>query len=434
MRTRVIQLVTILLLMGVLAACGAAETPVLETAVPALEAPATDAPEVVVETAVDQPVVQTSGVITAESETAVTAVQTVDEEVVTQSTYIDLYERVNPSVVNIRVVGSLPGATQGGLPDLFPEIPEDHPPFGLPQGQGSGFVYDADGHIITNNHVIAGAQRVVVTFADGTEAEAEVIGADPGSDLAVIKVNPDEALLQPVTLADSDSLRVGQLVAAIGNPFGLDGSMSTGIISGLGRLLGSGAVTPSGDTFSIPNIIQTDTAINPGNSGGPLLNLDGAVVGVNTAIRSSTGGFQGIGYAVPANTVQRVAPQLIENGRVDYPWLGIRGGTLTSDLAQAMDLEAGQRGVLVVDVVADSPADKAGLRGGSETVTIDGSQFRIGGDVIVSLNGEPVTGIDNLIAIINSQTAVGDTVSLQILRDGELQDVAVTMEARPVQD
>lgn len=428
MDEKILQAMIAVLLIFLLAGCGAAA----ETADPTTTdtAAALEVTETTVEAADD--VVSASAVV--ESETTVQ--QAEDDEIITEDTYIDIYEQLNPSVVNIRVVGAAVDL-QSQFPDLFPEmpeLPEDHPDFVPPQSVGSGFVYDADGHIVTNNHVVAGAERVVVTFVDGTEVEAEIVGTDPGSDLAVIKVDVEADSLRPVTLADSDTLRVGQLVAAIGNPFGLDGSMSTGIVSGLGRLLGSDARTPSGASFSIPNIIQTDTAINPGNSGGPLLNLDGEVVGVNTAIRSLSGGFQGIGYAVPANTVQQVVPQLIENGRIDYPWLGILGTTLNSDLAQAMDLDADQRGVLIIEVVDDSPADAANLQGSDETATIDGAPVDVGGDVIVAMNGEPIEDIDELIAYITAETAVGDDVTVQILRDGELQDVTVTMQARPVQE
>ncbi|MCA9929785.1 MAG: trypsin-like peptidase domain-containing protein [Anaerolineales bacterium] len=362
-----------------------------------------------------------------------------DGNAVTENTYIDIYERLNPAVVNIRVVslGTVVEINPDNLPDDHPNIPNFNFPDldqlePIPQsGLGSGFVYDKDGHIVTNNHVVANAERIVVTFADDTEVEATLVGTDPGSDLAVIQVDVDASQLVPVTLGDSDALKVGQLVAAIGNPFGLDGSMSTGIVSGLGRLLGSTARTPSGDQFSIPNIVQTDTAINPGNSGGPLLNLAGEVIGVNTAIESAQGQFGGIGYAVPSNTVAQVVPQLIENGRIETPWLGISGQTLTNDLAVAMDLDAEQDGVLVVDVLSDSPAAKAALAGSDETVDIDGFSADIGGDVIVQIDDQPIHEFDDLLGYIVTETAVDDTVTLQVLRDGELITVDVTMEARP---
>ena len=359
-------------------------------------------------------------------------------DIVTENTYINLYEMVNPSVVEIRVV------SQGSVIEIIPnddDLPEDHPEmpdFEFPEldpfpqsGQGSGFVYDSDGHIVTNNHVVEDADRVVVIFSDDTEIDATVVGTDPGTDLAVIKIDTDDLAVSPLVLGDSDGLRVGQLVAAIGNPFGLDGSMSTGIISGLGRLLPSEARTASGARFSIPDIIQTDTAINPGNSGGPLLNLDGEVVGVNTAIEAIAGGFGGVGYVIPSNTVQQVVPQLIENGRIQYPWLGISGVTLSNDLAAAMDLDPEQDGVLVMEVVSDSPADKANLQGSDDTVDIDGFTAFVGGDVIVQIDDQEVHEFDDLLGYIVSETAVGDTVTLQIIRDGEQISVDVTMEARP---
>ncbi|HEX6386516.1 MAG TPA: trypsin-like peptidase domain-containing protein [Anaerolineae bacterium] len=359
-----------------------------------------------------------------------------------EQTLIDLYERLNPSVVNIRVIVesaavTVPEDEQQPFPPLpeipgFPELPQIEPvPPGPQGGVGSGFVYDKEGHIITDNHVVANASRIVVTFADESEAEATLVGADPDSDLAVIQVDVDPDRLVPVTLGDSDALRVGQFVVAIGNPFGLEGSMTTGIISGLGRLLPAGAQTPGGPRFSIPEIIQTDAAVNPGNSGGPLLNMQGEVIGVNTAIESPIRAFGGIGYAVPSNTVTQVVPELIETGRVEHPWLGIAGTTLSLELAQAMELESDQRGVLVIEVVEDSPAGEAGLQGSDTQKTIDGLPAQIGGDVIVQIDDQPVADFDDLLTYIVRETEVGDTVTLTILRDGELQAVELTLEARP---
>jgi S1-C subfamily serine protease len=295
-------------------------------------------------------------------------------------------------------------------------------------------VYDKDGHIITNNHVIANADKITVVFSDDTEVDATLVGADPDSDLAVIQVDMPAGQLQPVTLGNSDSLKVGQFLVAIGNPFGLDGSMSTGIVSGLGRQLPSSAKTPSGQAFTIPNVIQTDAAINPGNSGGPLLNLQGEVIGVNTAIATNNGTFSGIGYAVPAATVKQVAPELIENGRIEHPWLGISGTSLDRDMAQTMNLSQDQRGALVVTVVADSPADKANLRGSDTTATIDGLDTPIGGDVITQINDVTVAEFDDLLAYIVNDTKVGQTITLQVLRDNEPLTIHVKLEARPTND
>jgi S1-C subfamily serine protease len=382
----------------------------------------------------------------------------VTEEIVTTQTYIDLYNRLNDSVVNIQVVSegsqfdinqfqiipdpdNPPDNQDEDLPEGFPELPDDfHEDLEtIPQqSQGSGFVYDKEGHIITNNHVVANAVRITVVFADDTEAEAEIVGTDPGSDLAVIKVDVDPNRLHPVTIGNSDDLQVGQLVATIGNPFGLTGSMSTGIVSGLGRLLAAGAVAPGGARFNIPDIIQTDAAVNPGNSGGPLLNLSGEVIGVNTAIQTNgntafgtTPTFGGISYVVPSNIVTQVVPQLIENGEIAYPWLGISGTTLTDDLAQAMDLPVGQNGVLVIEVIEDGPAADADLRGSEDQVTIDGFNAFVGGDVIVQMNDEPINDFDDLLTYIVRRTSVGQDVTLQILRDGELESVEVTLQARP---
>ena len=248
----------------------------------------------------------------------------------------NLYDTVNPSVVNIQVrqrgdslfqqLPSIPG-----MPDFQHPTPES-PDGGFVFAQGSGFVYDDQGHIVTNYHVVDGADRVTVVFADGLSQAAEIIGVDPDSDLAVIKVNslPEDA--RAVPLANSSQLRVGQSVVAIGNPFGLAGTMTTGIVSALGRTLPSQAVTIGGGRFNIPNVIQTDAAINPGNSGGPLLNLQGEVIGVNTAIESNVSQFSGVGFAVPADNVARVIPVLIAEGSFAHPWLGIAGTNLTPGL------------------------------------------------------------------------------------------------------
>jgi S1-C subfamily serine protease len=277
--------------------------------------------------------------------------------------------------------------------------------------------------------VVAGANRIIVTYSDGTEAAAELVGTDPDSDLAVIKVDTDPALLTPVPLGDSSTARVGQIVVAIGNPFGLQNSLTTGVISGLGRLLPTGIIS-TGGRYSIPNIIQTDTAINPGNSGGPLLTLQGEVVGVNTAITSATGSSSGVGYAVPSNIVARVVPELIETGSVQHPWLGISGQSLNSDLATAMNLDPQQRGVLVSTVVPGSPADNAGLVPSNNTVMIDGLEAQIGGDVITGINDRTVRVFDDLLGYIFS-SSVGDRVTITILRDGEQQTIELALDARP---
>ena len=351
-----------------------------------------------------------------------------------EQAFISLYERVNPSVVNIRVVLK-EGAGLGTTPEFdipgFPQSPTPEAPQGLLQAQGSGFVFDTLGHIVTNNHVVAAADKIVVTFSDGSEAAATLVGADPDSDLAVIKVDVDASQLKPVSLGDSDQLKVGQIVIAIGNPFGLEGSMTTGIVSGLGRLLPAGGQTPNGQSYSIPDMVQTDASINPGNSGGPLLDIQGNVIGVNTAIESPVRANSGVGYAVPADIVGKVVPALIQNGQVEHPYLGIAGGTLSADIARAMNLDSGQRGVLVSEVTTGGPAAKAGLRGSSTETTIDGLPVNIGGDVIVGIDDRTVQEFDDLLGYIVRQANVGQTVTLHILRDGQPQDVNVTLEARP---
>lgn len=390
------------------------------------------------------------GIVNTAAQTSVVVAETaVGEEIVTTQTYIELYDQLNRSVVNIQVIAegtafnldqfeiipdpSNPDDDELELPDDFHQELESIPQ----QSQGSGFVYDNNGHIITNNHVVANAIHITVIFSDDTEAEAEIVGTDPGSDLAVIKVDVDADRLFPVSIGDSDSLQVGQLVATIGNPFGLSGSMSTGIISGLGRLLPGGAAAPGGQRFNIPDIIQTDAAVNPGNSGGPLLNLSGEVIGVNTAIQTNgntfgvTPSFGGISYVVPSNIVSQVVPQLIENGEIAYPWLGISGTTLDDDLARAMELPVEQNGVLVFQVIADSPADAAGLQGSEEQIQINGFNALIGGDIITKMNDEIIGDFDDLLAYIVRRTSVGQTVTLEIIRDGEPQTVEVTLQARP---
>jgi S1-C subfamily serine protease len=348
-----------------------------------------------------------------------------------EQAFMQIYEEVSPSVVHIRVVQE---ALLFDLEDPEFELPDDpdfeHPDIPNAQVVGSGFIYDTEGHIVTNNHVVDGAQRIIVTFSDGTEAAAELVGSDSDSDLAVIQVDADADLLVPVSLGNSDSLKVGQVVVAIGNPFGLKNSLTTGVVSGLGRMLPAGAITPSGDVYNIPDIIQTDTVINPGNSGGPLLNLTGEVIGVNTAISTDTGVYSGIGYAVPSAIVYQVVPQLISGGEVQHPRLGIRGGTLTSDMADAMGLDPDQHGALVSEVIPDGPADKAGLLGSSGTVTIDGITTPIGGDIITAINDQEVRLFDDLLTYIVRETEVGETVTLTILRDGEEMQVEATLDAR----
>lgn len=294
---------------------------------------------------------------------------------------------------------------------------------------GSGFVYDNNGHIITNDHVVNGGGRVDVTFLDGTVYRASLIGSDPFTDLAVLYVEevPPEKLV-PLPLADSSAIRVGEQVAAIGNPFGLSGSMSAGIISGLGRLI---PAQEAGD-FSIPDVIQTDAPINPGNSGGPLLNMRGEVIGINSAIYSTTGQFAGVGFAIPSNTIDKVVPSLITAGSFQHPWLGVAGRDMTPGIAERLGLEE-PRGFLVMEVVAGSPAEAAGIRGGDEDATIDGVPVKLGGDVIVSIDNQAVRKIDDILVYLQREKAVGDELQLTVLRDGQEMSFTAVLGARPSQ-
>ncbi len=342
---------------------------------------------------------------------------------------INIYKRVNPSVVNIRVAKRVKGFRFEFEIPGFPRGPEE---FFIP-GQGSGFVYDKEGHIVTNNHVVEGAEEIEVTFSDGTIVEAKVIGTDPDSDLAVLKVDLPPERLQAVELGDSDELEVGQRVIAIGNPFGLNGTMTTGIISALGRTLPLGRIsTTVGGRFSIPELIQTDAAINPGNSGGPLLDSQGRVIGVNTAITSPSGSFAGVGFAVPVNLVKRVVPELIEKGHYAYPWLGITGTTLVPRIVEEMDLPV-ERGALIVEVVEGSPADRVGLRGGKRdwVVEVYGKPTALGGDVIIAIDGVKVKSMEDLIVYLVKETKVGQRVKLTIIRDGKEMRIEVKLAERP---
>ena len=292
-------------------------------------------------------------------------------------------------------------------------------------GMGSGFVYDNLGHIITNAHVVEGAIKATVTFLDGTQYDAEIVGKDKFTDIAVIKVNEKPRLLHPLQIGDSSQLRVGEQVAAIGNPFGLSGSMTSGIVSQIGRLL------PTQDSgFSIPDVIQTDAAINPGNSGGPLLNMKGEVIGINTAIQSISGEFSGIGFAVPSNTALKIVPSLIEDGEYRHPWIGISGRDIDPDLARVLDLKDA-KGFLVITVVDGSPADKAGLKGMSGTQIIDGKEYPADGDIIISVDDKEVRKISDILVHLQREKSVGDEMSLGILRDGEFMHISLELVERP---
>jgi len=320
-------------------------------------------------------------------------------------TLVELFEKSEESVVKIKVerIGS---ATDTG-------------------GVGSGFVYDNLGHIITNAHVVDGASKATVTFLDGSQYDAEIIGEDKFTDIAVIKVSEKPRLLHPLQIGDSSLLRVGEQVAAIGNPFGLSGSMTSGIVSQMGRLI----ATPD-TAFSIPDVIQTDAAINPGNSGGPLLNMKGQVIGINTAIQSRTGEFVGIGFAVPSNTVSKIVPVLIEDGKYHHPWIGITGQDIDPDLAQALGLKQA-KGFMIITVVDGSPADKAGLKGRTITLETGGKEYPAGGDIIISVDDKEVRKISDILIHLQREKSVGDEMVLGILRDGEFLHITLELVERP---
>jgi serine protease Do len=322
-----------------------------------------------------------------------------------------VYEKVNPSVVTIEVMTG----TQGNLSG----------------SQGSGFVWDQEGHIVTNNHVIDGANSIQVTFFDGTSYPATLVGNDADSDLAVVKIDAPVNMLHPIEVADSTQVRIGDLAIAIGNPFGLSNTMTVGIISALGRTLSGSDGTTTGSGYSNPDIIQTDAPINPGNSGGVLVNENGQLVGVTNSIESPVRANAGVGFAIPSATVNRVVPILIDKGTYSYAWMGISGSSLVPQLATAMKLDANQRGVLVGDVTAGGPAEKAGLRASTQATTINGFDAKIGGDVITAIDGKTVVTMDDLITYLNANTVPDQQVTLSILRDGSSNEVKVTLGTRP---
>jgi serine protease Do len=361
-----------------------------------------------------------------------------------QSTLENIYAQVNPSVVNIQVTEKTQVSSNNSSENPFSDIPGFQYFFGSPDNQdqqnstqttqalGSGFVWNKDGYIVTNNHVISSADTIQVKFYDGTIASAKVIGTDVNSDLAVLKLEDYSGELYPITTSDSTDVKVGQVAIAIGNPYGLENTMTVGIVSALGRSLPTDMTASSnGGTFTIPDIIQTDAPINPGNSGGVLVNDQGELIGVTSAIESSSGSNAGIGFAVPSSTVNKVIPALIDTGTYEHAYLGLTGTTLTPDIAKEMDVDTSQRGVLVVDVTNGGPADKAGLKGGTKQVSINGSNVAIGGDIVTAIDGQELTSIDDLISYLSNNTEVGQKVTLTILRNGAEKTLEATLIARP---
>jgi S1-C subfamily serine protease len=340
-----------------------------------------------------------------------------------QEDLIKLYDKVDNSVVQITQDSNVPGASR----------------------LGSGFIYDKEGHIVTNYHVVAGDtinKEFDVTFTDGTGYKATLVGVDPFAEIAVLKIpieNNTDVIekLVPLQIGNFSEVNVGQRVAAIGNPFGLSASITEGIVSGLGRVLPAlpsenNPISIVEDTpaFSIPDIIQTDAAINPGNSGGPLLNMQVEVIGINTAIFSTTGVYSGVGFAIPSYLIQKVVPSIISTGEYQHPYLGVSGTDINSDIAEIMNLQ-NTTGFLVIQVTSGSPAEKAGIRGGSILTEIDGREVELGGDVIIGIDNQSIRKIDDILSYLDREKKVGENVTLTILRNGQVQEISLTLAARP---
>lgn len=355
--------------------------------------------------------------------------------------FIELFQASNPSVVHIHVDrGQSASAAEESRQRVF----QAHDFAGFrgwisdPSG-GSGFVYDETGRVLTTNRVVSGAKAIQVTFADGTEAPATLVGSDPNTDLAVLLVSHLPKTARPLELGDSDSLQVGQRVLAIGNPLGHGGAMTAGVVSAKARNVSLEISVSDGTRtgfFTAPDLIQTDAAILAGCVGGPLINLEGQVVGllgIDTRVFDVAGSTRagGVGLSIPTSTVTRVVPVLLNEGRYPYPWLGISAMDLDPDLAEAVGLPSAQRGVLIARVTPGSPADKAGLRGGDREVSELGPNVLVGGDIITDFQGQPARGFDELVSLLFREGFVGETVTLAIIRDGKQVAVSVTLEERP---
>ena len=376
-----------------------------------------------------------------------------------KASFADLYEQINPSVVYVYVAQKVEGSTTSYQIDEFdfgdifgPQFEEFFRQFDyndngdgrgrqeqqeeepqLTYGSGTGFVWDEEGHIVTNNHVVENAVEITITYSDGIVRDAKVIGTDPDSDLAVLEVENPKTDLTPVTMGDSSILKPGELTAAIGNPLGQTGTMTQGIISALGRSYAVGENDGTGN-YTIPDVIQTDASINHGNSGGVLINVDGEVIGVVMAFSSYTHSSAGIGYAIPSNLVKRVIPALIENGEYEHPWIGFSGVALTPETNEQLELDHDQRGALIQSIQPNSPAEAAGIVAGTEDMEIaKGVYVKAGGDIITKINDRDVKAMDDIIAYLSSNTSIGDTITLHLIRDGKEMDVDLTLAARPNQ-
>ena len=361
-------------------------------------------------------------VIEASSDTLSRSIEADTEEKLLNN----VFTSVAPSVVHISIAKQMDSTDNPRFPEGFGfGIPEEPDQF-FQRGEGSGFVYDKQGHIVTNYHVVQDAEILEVSFMDGLIVRAKPIGGDPDSDIAVIKVDVDQSLLFPVNLGNSDESFVGQRAITIGNPFGQTWSLTAGVVSAVGRTLQSG-----NSPFSIPEMIQTDASINPGNSGGPLLDSEGKVLGVNTMILSQSRSSSGVGFAVPVNIVKMVVPHLIKTGQYVYPWLGVTLNNISLDVIQAMELDIKQRGALVIDVIEDSPADNAGIISSREFLDIASQNIPIGGDIVVGIEGSEVKTTDDLISYLVTYTQPQDSITLRILREKTVIPVDVNLEPRP---
>jgi len=410
---KVLMLILVAALIGVTLGCGFSSQMLLATPT-STPAPTATVPELAPSTGSGQ------APATPEQASSTGPGQTPDDLVNALETRVEaVYGQAGSAVVNITSVTY-------AYDFFFNPVPQE--------GSGSGFIYDEEGHIVTNYHVIENAEELSVTLADGETYSAEVVGVDPTNDLAVIRIGAD-SLPEPVSLGDSDALRVGQFAVAIGNPFGLERTLTVGVISSLGRVI------RGPENNFIGEVIQTDAAINPGNSGGPLLDLEGRVIGVNSQIVSPSQANAGVGFAVPSNTVRRVVPELIARGRYPHPWLGIEPISLTAERARAfreadMDVSV-DKGVLVLRVADGGPADDAGIRGGNRLVQLGRYRVPLGGDIITAVRGEEddavteVADYQDLTVYLETETRVGDTVEVTYIRNGDEQTVQVTLEERP---
>lgn len=393
MRKRLIVLLSFVgLALSVAGCCSAQQLLNNAQAVPTA-APSTATPIVRIVTATPSPLTSTQ-------------LGEVDAARAEEALLVQIYEQVSPAVVHItsRVIE---------MSFFFGPMPTE--------GTGSGFIIDHDGHILTNHHVIEGAESVDVTLVDGTVKPATIIGTDPLNDLALLQIDVSDVQVQPVELGQSAGLKVGQRAIAIGNPFGLDRTLTVGVVSSVGRPL------ELEDGTVIFDVIQTDAAINPGNSGGPLLDSYGRVIGINTAIRSEA---ENIGFAVPVDSVQRVLPDLLAHGRYRHPWTGFVGYSITPGLAEALQLPV-DKGILVARVSQGSPAAKAGVRGATRQVRIGNSRVLIGGDIVTAVDGRPVADNQDLDRYLELETQVGQTIQLTILRNGEERTLLLELAERP---